>query len=229
MTQPAAPGPHRARQERGQRRVDAILDAAAACIAEAGIAAVTMHGVARRSGTTTGSMYHFFPDRDALLRELAARHAQRLRELAARVERESAAEWSGLSTPAAVDRFLDPFLTYIDRHPDFPPVARHARGAGWAAERDSELDRQAVRLAEAVVASRCPDATTAERAARARAMTAMAEGVVRATAPVAGPADDEASPTVLRRELRRALVAYLESYAAPGPPPVGAPHGGAGA
>lgn len=206
---PAAPAaaPARRPQARGLRRVDAILDAAAALIAEDGIAGVTMHRVARRSGTTTGSMYHFFPDRDALLRGLAERHGRALRELVTRVERENADEWARLSTDQAVGCFLEPFQRYVDEHPDLLPLSRLARAAAEAgADRDEELSRLVLRLAEAVVASRDPRASAADVTSRAVAMTAMAEGVVTAASRRAVPAQS------LRRELRRALVAYLDSY-----------------
>jgi AcrR family transcriptional regulator len=199
--------PRPPRQERGLRRVDAILDAAAALIAEEGIAGVTMHRVARRSGTTTGSMYHFFPDRDALLRGLAERHRAALRELVTRVERENAGTWARLTTDQAVGCFLEPFQSYLDRHPDLVPLSRLARAAESGVEHDAELSRSIVGLAEAVVASRGGAASPAEVASRAVAMTAMAEGMATAAALRAVP------PDALRRELRRAIVAYLDSYA----------------
>src|SRR5687768_3941077 len=49
------------RQERGRRRVDEILDAAEALIAEVGPAAVSIQELARRAGASVGSIYHFFP------------------------------------------------------------------------------------------------------------------------------------------------------------------------
>src|SRR5437763_15727169 len=101
-------------QERGQRRVDAILDAAAALVAEHGVAGVTVHGVARRARTAIGSMYHFFPDLEAVLEALAERHVA---ELGAELAALSAApvDWAALALHEAVDGFLDPLLTYIER------------------------------------------------------------------------------------------------------------------
>ena len=205
--------PRRPQQERGLRRVDAILDAAAALIAVDGVAGATMHRIAQRSGTTIGSMYHFFPDREAVLHALAERHTQALRALTMQTERETAEHWSELSTAEAVDRFLGPFLIYVDRHPDLLPLGRFARASGWTADRDAEMDRLIIRLAEAVIASRSPDATTAELTTRAITMTAMVEGVMGAASRHAVPARDTRSVAAVRLELRRALVAYLDSYA----------------
>lgn len=49
---------------------DSLLDAARELAVEGGPAAVTMAAVARRSGAPSGSIYHRFPDRPALLAAL---------------------------------------------------------------------------------------------------------------------------------------------------------------
>jgi len=64
-------------QERGKRRVDSLLDAAAALLDEHGIAALTTTDVARRAGTSVGGLYRYFPDVTSLLRALAFRNRQR--------------------------------------------------------------------------------------------------------------------------------------------------------
>jgi AcrR family transcriptional regulator len=212
---PSPPAAPRApQQERGQRRVDAILDATAALIAEEGVAGVTMHRVARRSCTTIGSMYHFFPDRETLLRAIAERHASELRALMAEIERD-AVNWSRLSTKEVVDRLLDPFLTYSEQHPDVLQLSRLARTKAWCTGRNVELDRLVARLAEAVVASRTPHIAPAELAVRAVTMAAMMDGIADAVARTPGTSRHAPSEAALRKELRRALVAYLDSYAAP--------------
>src|SRR5215216_5613088 len=67
------------RQERGRRRIDEILDAAAALIGEVGAEAVTVQALAARAGASKGSMYHFFPDRESVFLALAERHIDALR------------------------------------------------------------------------------------------------------------------------------------------------------
>lgn len=206
-------GPRRPQQERGQRRVDAILDATAAIIAEEGLAGVTMHGVARRSGTTTGSMYHFFPDREALIEALAERHARAIRERLSEVERATAERWSSLTTEQAVGRFLDPFLAYAEEHPDLSHLMRRPRATGMISSSAAELYRLVLRVAEAVVASRAPGASPTEVRNRAFTFVAMASGVESVLNSGIQGRPDLPSATAMRRELRRALVAYLDSYA----------------
>lgn len=61
-------------QERSRRRVEALLDAAADELAEHGYAGTTTTAVAARAGVPIGSLYQWFPDKDALLWGLADRH-----------------------------------------------------------------------------------------------------------------------------------------------------------
>lgn len=61
-------------QERSRRRVAALLDAAAEEFAEHGFTAATTTGIAARAGVPIGSLYQWFPDKEALLYGLADRH-----------------------------------------------------------------------------------------------------------------------------------------------------------
>ena len=69
----------RPRQSRGQARVELLLDAAAAVIAEQGLHAATAEAIALRARTAKGSLYQFFPNRDAVLAALALRYLFTLR------------------------------------------------------------------------------------------------------------------------------------------------------
>lgn len=66
------------KRQRGRERVAAILDAAAQLFVEQG-QAVTMTEIAARSGTAIGSLYRFFPTREALIAVLLERYAEHLR------------------------------------------------------------------------------------------------------------------------------------------------------
>ena len=54
------------KRERGKQRVAALLDAAAAVLAEKGYDGATMTEIAERAGAAIGSLYQFFPSKDAL-------------------------------------------------------------------------------------------------------------------------------------------------------------------
>jgi len=66
------------RQSRSQATVTAILDATAHILVERGVAAVSTNAVAERAGVSVGSLYQYFPNKDALIAALHARHGEQM-------------------------------------------------------------------------------------------------------------------------------------------------------
>ncbi|MGW4248523.1 TetR/AcrR family transcriptional regulator [Nocardia sp. NPDC004722] len=62
------------RQQRSEFTFDAILDAAARLFHQHGYAATTTNKVAELAGVSIGTLYHYIPNKDALLYALAERH-----------------------------------------------------------------------------------------------------------------------------------------------------------
>ncbi|MEM9073604.1 MAG: TetR/AcrR family transcriptional regulator [Myxococcota bacterium] len=60
-------------QERSRRRYEGILDAAAGLFAETGFDATTMDAIAKRAGTSIGSVYQFFKNKKAIFVAVADR------------------------------------------------------------------------------------------------------------------------------------------------------------
>jgi AcrR family transcriptional regulator len=65
-------------RERGKRRVAALLEAAVTLFAEKGYDAVTMTELAARAGASIGSLYQFFPSKEALADAVLDRFGERL-------------------------------------------------------------------------------------------------------------------------------------------------------
>jgi AcrR family transcriptional regulator len=65
-------------QLRAKARVDRILDATDAAIAEGGVANVTMNDLAIRAGVPIGSVYQYFSKKDEILTSLCERHYEAL-------------------------------------------------------------------------------------------------------------------------------------------------------
>jgi AcrR family transcriptional regulator len=85
------------RQQRSRETVRAILEAAARVFEEQGASAATTDAIAARAGVSVGSLYQYFPSKDALLATLSACHL-----LAARAELEPALARLDAGEPADV-------------------------------------------------------------------------------------------------------------------------------
>jgi AcrR family transcriptional regulator len=66
----------RPRQQRSRETVEAILEAAAQLFQRDGYTATTTNKVAERAGVSIGSLYQYFPNKDALLVALAEHHLE---------------------------------------------------------------------------------------------------------------------------------------------------------
>src|SRR6202041_3507784 len=66
------------KRERGKQRVAALLQAAAELFAEKGYDAATMTEIAARAGAPIGSLYQFFPAKEALAVTLVQNYAEML-------------------------------------------------------------------------------------------------------------------------------------------------------
>src|SRR5580704_5166836 len=91
------------KRERGKQRVAALIDAGAELFAEKGYEATTMTEIASRAGAAIGSLYQFFPSKEALAEAVFNRFAERAAAAFAQVE----ARAPGCSAPELADLFID--------------------------------------------------------------------------------------------------------------------------
>lgn len=199
---PAAGSSDRLRQPqqvRGERRVDAILDAAAALIAEGGAESLTVQALADRAQTSKGSLYHFFPDLRAVLCALADRHTTALTALSSAMVADASIDWARLTPDEAIDRFLAP-LAYLETHPDLLALARTPMLMDHTTRRLTPFRDLAAHLLK----RRCSRLSSRQRVASASAMVAIVDGIVGY-----GLRSDDVSPKQMVAELRRVLGAYL--------------------
>jgi len=62
-------------QARSRATVDAIIQAATYILTEIGWAGLTTNAIAERAGVNIGSLYQFFPNKEAVIAELQRQHA----------------------------------------------------------------------------------------------------------------------------------------------------------
>jgi len=90
-------------RERGRLRVAALMKAASLVFAEKGYEAATMTGIAARAGASIGSLYQFFPSKEALADALLAQYAEQV-EVGLGAVTDSAAT---LAAPDLADALID--------------------------------------------------------------------------------------------------------------------------
>src|SRR5918996_4966718 len=95
------------RQERGKKRIEQILDAAAAVFAESGYEGATTNAIAAHAGMSPGSLYQFFPNKEAIAEALASRYAEEMEAAHSVALNPGLAK---LPLDEMIDRIVDPMI-----------------------------------------------------------------------------------------------------------------------
>jgi len=102
-------------QPRGERRVAQLLQAAAAVIAAVGYEAATMSAIAERARAPIGSLYQFFPNKQAITHALRTEYGRDYEQRLTALESEA----RELSLQKLVDRLIDSSIDFVESHPAF--------------------------------------------------------------------------------------------------------------
>jgi len=105
-------------QERGERRVAELLEAAEAVIAETGYEAATMSAIAERAGAAIGSLYQFFPNKACITQALRIEYARRFGLLLAPL----AAPARSLNRETLVEHLIELTVRFVEAHPALPAL-----------------------------------------------------------------------------------------------------------
>lgn len=129
-----------ARQDRSRSMIDALLEATARIVSQAGLDRATTNRIADVAGVSIGSLYQYFPGKEALLAALIEREAQRdlaaMRAVMAQCAQLPLSQAIGRSVVELVGRHArDPalyrwMLTYVPalgQHPKVRAVAAEGR------------------------------------------------------------------------------------------------------
>jgi AcrR family transcriptional regulator len=105
-------------QRRGEDRVSALLAAAVAEFAAKGYESATMSSIARRAKSPIGSLYQFFPNKEAVARAVRTRQIMDAEEIWVCLGKRAVVG----NVEAFVKEFVARMIDFIGEHPAFLPL-----------------------------------------------------------------------------------------------------------
>lgn len=192
---------NRPQQARSRARFERLLDAAEAILTESGYDALNTNAVAARALTSVGTLYHYFPDKAAILAALVARYNEGYVEVLAALH-------ENLSPNLALESYIDQVRQTLDTfdrsHPGQGVAFHHALTELSGFEVLNSAVTQRVVSIFATYFQRREGALSAERAALiARTIIVAYEGLSFVGS------SHEAAPQ-LEQEVQMMIVVYLK-------------------
>jgi AcrR family transcriptional regulator len=192
-------------RQRGHQRVASLLDAASACFVEKGYDAATMTEIAARAGASIGSLYQFFPTKEALAQALMDGYVEtlqlRLKKLAA-----SSLGWDSDQLGTQLIRVL---VAFRRRHPAFVVLAEST--ASLPAVRGMAIREHLREELQALLARHAPHQESADLRAAAVVVLQLMKAAVALNAEP-GLAGRRLALNQLQQALQLYLRALFESH-----------------
>lgn len=198
-TNPVARAPQR---KRGHERVASLLSAAADTFVEKGYEAATMTEIAARAGASIGSLYQFFPTKEAVAQALMGGHAEALYAKIGQLTGR-APQWSNEELAGQLIRL---FLDFRRQQPSFVVLTEVP-----ASVPQGEALTIRMRIRDELIgllAGRYPNLPAAQVRAGATVVQYMMKAAVALHAETTSTAR-----TAAQTQLRRALQLYLDDLA----------------
>ncbi|MFG2295477.1 TetR/AcrR family transcriptional regulator [Streptomyces sp. NPDC048603] len=141
------------RQARGERRIAQLLEAAAGVFCRSGYAAASTNSIAREAGVSPGTLYQFFPNKEAIAVELGGRLLEQANEMHGQV---FLPENLAKPLPELLDAVLDPLIEFQCENPAFWALM-HGSGVPGITQEHDALHAGMLTRVESVLRSFCPD------------------------------------------------------------------------
>jgi AcrR family transcriptional regulator len=197
----------RKRQARGERRIALLLDAAGHVFAESGYAATTTNAIAARAGVSPGSLYQYFPNKDAIAAALAEFYADSLDELLAPF---AVVDPAAVTLEQALGASLGPIVRFHRDNPACLALFIGGNAPGHVMDLQAPLMARTHARIEALLALYAPELPPARLEVGAAVTLAAYKGVL----PLLVEADEEQVPG-LTRELGNLLLGYFDRLLQP--------------
>lgn len=191
------------RQERGKKRIAQILDAAGEIFANVGYEAATTNAIAAHAGMSPGSLYQFFPNKEAIAEALAERYAEQMKATHGMALDPALAK---LPLDEMVDRIVDPLIELSVANPGAKALLTGSDLSPKLAASTRQLHQFVIEGVEGLIAARVPSMGKRERSRTAE----VSVQIFKAILPMVLSAGRSERAAVVR-ELKSALRGYLES------------------
>ncbi|MFI9547030.1 TetR family transcriptional regulator [Streptomyces sp. NPDC052016] len=201
----------RRRQARGERRIAQLLEAAASVFCTTGYTAASTNAIAREAGVSPGTLYQFFPNKEAIAIELGSRLMHEMRETYGEV---LAPVDPATPLEEAVGAAVDRFIIFNCEHPVFFALMHGPDIPGRMAEEHDALHATLLTRIEGLLSSLLPGTPPADLTRTAH----MCLGIYKAGLELI-LAHEGAERDAYARELKDALIRYLDPLAGDRPDP----------
>ncbi|MFI1762275.1 TetR/AcrR family transcriptional regulator [Streptomyces sp. NPDC020800] len=192
----------RRRQARGERRIAQLLAAAAQVFCTTGYTAASTNAIAREAGVSPGTLYQFFPNKEAIAIELGDRLVHEMRDTYGEALAPVAPD-----TPLeeAVGAAVDRFMAFNTEHPVFFALMHGPDMPGGITEAHDQLHATLTGRVEDLLASLMPDVSPADVTRTAH----VSLGIYKAGLELV-LAHEGAERAAYIQEIKNVLIRYLE-------------------
>ena len=190
------------RQKRGLLRVEEILSAAGALFAERGYDNVTTNMIIARAGISQGSLYQFFPNKEAITQAFAADATEQLHRV---YDTMLSSEVITLPLQTFLDTFIDRIVAFNRNCPGYLALELGSTLSPSLALVLADLHRGLLARQDALLAAYWPQGTSEQR----YLPLLVSYRLFLALLPLALQGDEEHQRAIVR-EMKVVLYGYLE-------------------
>jgi AcrR family transcriptional regulator len=192
------------RQERSQRRVASILGAAGELLEDVGYIALTTNAIAAKARTSIGSLYQFFPNKEAVVAELVKDFREELQSF---FNSALSPDLARRSITNFVDVVVDGIEGLRDRMPGFSSVFSFRRHGGTVDDQKIQLEHDIMVPLADLLAKAYPDVSEEQRERCMRVVTETTKVLMSKAA-----TESKETQEWMTEELKQMLGLYLASY-----------------
>lgn len=190
------------RQKRGQRRREEILSAAGALFAECGYDRVTVTMITARAGISQGSLYQFFPNKEAIAQAFAADAVEHLHQV---YDSMLSPEVLALPLQAFLETFIDRIIAFNRTYPGYLALQLGSTISPALALAMADFQRGIGERLDGLLAAYWPHSTREQRSLP----LLVSYRLFLALLPLALRGDEEQQRAIVR-EMKVVLYGYLE-------------------